>query len=149
MIDLFGDIPEDDELSFTIIDIPLLIDQKGKYSGGEYSSIPIESIDYKVETHANLSRVEELINDTVESEDSLSTDELIYHAYKSTTSNYRDEDQPPLFLALSGSEKEQWETAIREKQRCYLRTDTLIPVVEEDRKSLPSNCKIIHSSIYN
>jgi hypothetical protein len=71
MIDLFGNIPENDELSFRI-DIPL-IDRKGKYTG-EYSSIPIESIDYKVETYANLSRVEELISDTIESEDSLITD---------------------------------------------------------------------------
>jgi hypothetical protein len=31
MIDLFGNIPENDELSFRI-DIPL-IDQKGKYTG--------------------------------------------------------------------------------------------------------------------
>jgi hypothetical protein len=88
----------------------------------------IESIDYKGETYENLSsrRVEELRSDTMESEGSLITDELIYyHAYKSTTSsNYRDgidEDQPPLFLALSA----------------------LIPV-----DTLPSNnCKIIPTSI--
>jgi hypothetical protein len=46
MIDLSGNIPEDDELSVRI-DIHL-IDQKGKYTGEYSSSIPIESIDYKV-----------------------------------------------------------------------------------------------------
>jgi hypothetical protein len=95
-------------------------------------TVHIESIDYKVETYANLSRVE----------DCLITDELIYHTYKSTTSNYKDgidEDQPPLFTALFGSEKEQWEMAIREEAEMLFK-DTLIPI---DRKSLPSNCKTI------
>jgi hypothetical protein len=41
------------------------------------NSIP--SINCKVEIYANLSRVEELISDTNESEDCLITDELIYH----------------------------------------------------------------------
>jgi hypothetical protein len=63
----------------------------------------------------------------MESEDSLINNELIYHAYKSTTSNYRrdgiDEDQPPLFIALSGSEKEQWELAIREEAELLFKED--------------------------